>query len=115
MVLSDVATGSAVAHFLDGYVGTHNSTGHQGAYLDSATAAEMQACGWRVLGSEMVDFHWVFASRSALANFCIQLFDLRASDLDATCASIESCLGIAELADGQVGMPWSLMTIVASK
>ena len=56
-VLSDVAEGSPVAAFLDGFIGAHNSTGHVGNYLGEDTLTELDACGWSVKTREQVDFH----------------------------------------------------------
>ncbi len=113
-VLSDVTEGSRVARFLDGFVGSHNSTGHDGIYLGRHTLAELDACGWSVASCEQVDFHWVFPDAETMVAFCQRLFDLR-SPFDVTRAAIEEQLGIDRLALDQVGMRWSLMTIVANR
>lgn len=115
LVVSDVATGSAVAHFLDGYVGAHNSTGHEGVYLGEGTLAELGAAGWSVESHRIQDFHWVFPDRGAMAAFCHELFDLRTSTVADTQAAIETQLGVTDLPNGTVGMAWSLLTISAGK
>lgn len=113
-VLSDVAEGSSVALFLDEYVGAYNSTGHEGFYLNEQTLLELEACGWSVSSYEQVDFHWIFSDRRAMADFCTQLFDLVCS-LDVTSAAIEHRLGVDCVLGQQVGMRWSLMTVVAQR
>lgn len=113
LVVSDVATGSTVAQFLDGYVGAHNSTGHEGVFLDEHTLQELRQTGWAIESSVIRDFHWVFSDRYAMADFCHGLFDLRTSSVADTQAAIETQLGITALAEGGVGMHWALMTIVA--
>ena len=115
LVLSDVASGTPVARFLDDFVGVHNSTGHEGVYLDDRTLIELSGARWQVRSQEMVDFHWVFASYRAMADFCQTLFDICKADSQKIIREIETILGIDELSDGSIGMRWSLMTIVAEK
>lgn len=115
LVLSDVCRDSPVARFLDGFIGDHNSTGHEGIYLDHQTAQQLQAAGWHVLSCRQNHFHWRFEDRAAMAAFCQQLFDLRAVNHARIVAAIEQELGVSERADGLVGMHWSLQTLVARK
>jgi SAM-dependent methyltransferase len=111
LVIADVAAESAVAGFLDGYIGAHNSTGHEGEFLNEQTLDELQQAGWSGAHYDIRDFHWVFHNRYDMASFCHKLFDLRTSTLANTQAEIEAQLGVDDLADG-IGMRWSLMTII---
>jgi len=113
LVVSDVAEGSAVALFLDGYVGANNSTGHEGMFLSDQTQREMHEVGWSVEQAELCHFHWQFADRDTMAAFCHHLFDLRTSSQADTREAIESQLGVVQIKSGLVGMCWSLMTITA--
>lgn len=113
-VLSDVEQGSAVAHFLDGFVGAHNSTGHEGRYLGDHTLADLQATGWQITTCERQDFHWTFADRAELGQFAFHLFDLCQSTPQAVADAIEAALGVIELPNGQTGMNWSLLTIACT-
>ena len=115
LVVSDVATDSAVARFLEGYVGPHNSNGHQGGFLDGHTLVELRDAGWSVHRHDVQNFCWVFPDRAVMAAFCHELFDLRSSSMADTRVAIETQLGVKQLSSGQVGMDWSLMTIVAQK
>jgi SAM-dependent methyltransferase len=112
-VVSDVASGSAVANFLDGYVGAHNSTGHEGIFLDEGTITELKQTGWNIVSIQQNDFHWVFEDRAAMAAFCHNLFDIRKATIEQTLSSIEQELGVDPMPDGRIGMRWSLMTIIA--
>lgn len=88
LVVSDVAQDSAVARFLDEFVGLHNSTGHQGFFLSQQTLDELQAAQWQLQSVEERHFHWLFDDRVQMAQFCHQLFDLVACDIDHTGAAI---------------------------
>ncbi|MEY5098417.1 MAG: hypothetical protein RJA36_1136 [Pseudomonadota bacterium] len=113
LVLSDVAAASPVACFLDGFVGAHNSTGHEGVFLGGSTLAELAETGWTVQSAEQVDFHWVFDSARDMAAFCTELFDLRHASPEQTEDAIRAGLGLRELDARRTGMNWSLMTVVA--
>jgi SAM-dependent methyltransferase len=113
LALSDVAEGSAVARFLDDFIGAHNSTGHEGIYLTQNTVRDLEESGWRARSAESVDFHWVFADRRAMGEFCHALFDVRTIDAEEVADGIERILGVDPLPEGGIGMRWSLMTVVA--
>jgi SAM-dependent methyltransferase len=115
LVVSDVATGSPEAQFLDGYVGANNRTGHEGAFLDESTLEALYETGWVVENSSLRNFHWIFADRVDMAAFCHELFDLHTARVADTWFAIETQLGVADLPSGQVGMNWALQTIVAVK
>lgn len=114
LLLSDVASGSAVARFLDSYVGAYNSTGHEGIYLDEKTLQELSSTGWHTELCEVVDFPWVFPDTRAMADFCHQLFDVQRSTPAQTEEAIMQHLGISNTPEG-VGIQWSLMTIRARR
>lgn len=111
-VLSDVAGGSNIASFLDGFVGANNSTGHEGAFLGQSTLTELEDSGWRILSSDVVKFHWVFDRIGDIGNFCCDLFDIRKASPAEVEGVLFSELGLDNLIDGNFGMRWSLMTIV---
>jgi len=113
LVVSDVRSGSAVAVFLDGYVGKHNSTGHEGLFLDEQIFDDLRDAGWVTEASSIEHFHWLFDDTREMAAFCNQLFDLRTASLAETEAAIAAGPGVTVLADGTMGMNWSLMTIAA--
>lgn len=114
-VLSDVAAASPVARFLDGYVGDHNSTGHEGVFLDDHTLVQLRQSGWKVRAVEQVDLHWVFQDEGTMGAFCNELFDLRDASADDTGRAIRAGLGMTELGAQGVGMHWSLLTITAER
>lgn len=111
--LSDVAEDSKVAHFLDDFVGRWNSTGHEGIYLGRSTIEELGDAGWQVETQGVNDFLWCFANRQEMGLFCGKLFDIGGIAVDGIIEAIETMLGTQQLANGGVGMRWSLMTVVS--
>jgi SAM-dependent methyltransferase len=115
-VLSDAQQGSAVALFLDGFVAAHNSTGHEGLYLDRLqTPQDLRDVGFEGVSGEPVDYHWRADSLEQLVDFCACLFDVRKATAPAMRAALSNELGIDYFQNGQVGLRWSLLTCVATK
>ena len=116
LVISDVAECSSTARFLDGFVGDHNSTGHEGAFLSAQTTDELREAGWYVESANLNSFCWCFADVSEMADFTRHLFDVvRVPDDETMLRAIDKDLGIMEMSPGVVGMRWELMTIVCSR
>jgi len=115
LVVSDVQENSPVATFLDGFVGAHNSTGHEGVFLSVTTLDELKESDWQFISQELVPFHWQFDTEEAMATFCHDLFDLRSASVAETAEAIRQQLGVVALPEGGVGMCWQLMTLVAEK
>ncbi|WP_157264321.1 hypothetical protein [Azohydromonas aeria] len=113
--LSDVAEASAVACFLDGFVGRCNSTGHQGRFLGQHTLRALRETGWDTQSHEHVSFHWAFDDRAARDGFCRDLFDLCRCAPGEAARAAEAMLGTERLPDGRLGLRWQLMTIVARR
>lgn len=114
LVLSDVAAGSPPALFLDDYVGTFNSTGHDGIFLDEQILQDFDSTGWDVELHEPVDLLWHFPDTAVMAQFCHRLFDLQRSTPADTEAAIARMLGFEATAEG-LGMHWALTTIRARR
>jgi len=116
LVLSDVAAGSATARFLDGFVGDHNSTGHDGTFLSDHTLDELQTAGWLIDTVREVPMLWRFANRTELADFTRHLFDIVHAPSDRTIIdAVRDGPGLVDLPGGGAGMAWSLMTVTCTR
>jgi len=115
MIVSDVMEKSDVALFLDDFIGNHNSTGHEGIYLNANTEKEIQAAGWVVENVSKNDFAWKFDSTKSMILFCKKLFDLPNTSDEVVLEAIHQYLGMMDCPDGSIGMHWQLLTITASK
>jgi SAM-dependent methyltransferase len=107
-VLADVEAASPVARFLDGFVGRHNSTGHEGHYLGEPTLAALAAAGLEVTRSVTERYCWWFDERRQAGDFCRLLFDVRGLDADAVADAVEEYLGFDRHGD-RIGMQWELL------
>lgn len=111
-VIAEVASGSAVAQFLNGFVDRFNSGGHQGTFADERYTQMLQAQGLQVTHDAHVCYHWPFASRDAMGDCLQRMFGIDLASPSQIVQAVESELGIEPLADGRVGMCWSLRTWV---
>lgn len=114
LVLADVWAGSAVAAFLDDFVGAYNSTGHEGCYLGEHTADELRDAGWHPGRPERVALRWHFPDHAALGHFCQALFDLRGISRGAVIDNADRILGIRRHARG-VALEWELACVTARR
>jgi SAM-dependent methyltransferase len=107
-VLADAHRSSAVARFLDEFVGQYNSTGHEGDYLDDTIVDDLRSAGFDVSDARRTAYCWWFADRRQMAEFCHLLFDIRGVDHGTVVDAIEHYLGVTQR-NGAVGMNWELL------
>lgn len=103
--IADVAEGSPLCEFLDGFVGRYNRTGHRGVYLPTASS-EYARLG-TLLRLEEVDCPWEFADLPSLLAFCSGLFGLQDCPEDALARAIER-VGVSSYPGG-VRLHWRLL------
>ena len=113
-VLADVHAGSRVARFLDEYVGSHNSTGHEGRYLDERSSGDLQSSGFEVVTTRRVNYCWWFAGRQEMGAFCRLLFDMQGVQDNEVADEIEEYLGLSAR-DGQLGLNWELLLVLCRR
>lgn len=113
-VLSDVAEGSAVARFLDEFVGSHNQTGHEGFYLGETLVSELAESGLDPVSDSLREIAWRAPDAESLASFCIGLFSLRDVTPELFLRTAENRLGLARDAGGVV-LRWQLRTVVSRR
>src|SRR5690554_6300970 len=112
LMLADVHEGSAVARFLDNFVGSNNSTGHEGSYLGPHTLEDLRASGWNIVRAQRMTYPWRFDSKESLGRFCHQLFDLRRCGWEETLRAAQQGPGVAASGDGWQ-LNWELYFILA--
>lgn len=114
LVVADVAADSAVASFLDDYVGKHNGIGHVGRYLPPDMERRARDTGY--VDVRIVDgaYHWWFPDEEALGRFCIALFGLERVAPSHVIEAARRTLGFDAAPDGGVGLRWGLRAVVAS-
>jgi SAM-dependent methyltransferase len=115
LAIAEVAAGTAVAGFLNGFVDRHNSLGHRGVFLDEGFANVLAEAGFRVAHDAEARYHWRFASRPSLADCLRLMFGIDRASPEEIADTVERELGIDVLPNGWLGMRWSLRNLLAIK
>jgi len=110
LCVGDVAKGSNIALFLDGFVGLHNGMGHSGAYLEPEAAVYEAIAGEnaQLVRCELAPCRWHFHNAADLTNFCRSLFGLIDVSDDLILDKLNELIGIESAADGVV-LNWELL------
>jgi SAM-dependent methyltransferase len=106
--LADVADGSTLARFLDGFVGRFNITGHEGRYLPKDESFFSAIGKLRRFGE--FPCPWRFASEAAMLDFCGSLFGLVDCPPAELRAALADLVGF-EAEGGGVRLDWRLLYV----
>lgn len=106
--LADVAAGSPLCDFLDGFVGLYNVTGHAGRYLP-ADPAYFLGLG-KVVRCEQVECPWRFADEQEMLEFCDALFGLVDCPKSELRAALHELIGVRG-GDRSVVLAWRLLYV----
>lgn len=122
VVLADVAEGTAVAEFLNGFVDRYNPLGHAGRFLAAHDQAALHEVGFSKITCEDVHYAWQFRDPEHVTGFCLDLFGLdRVGAAGALCRTLERELGLhsgaGDRSSGSNGwrLPWSLRYLTGTK
>ena len=104
--VADVAAGSTLTRFLDGFVGRFNITGHEGMYLPKDESFFSAIGKLRRFGE--LPCPWRFASEAAMLDFCGSLFGLVDCPPAELRAALADLVGF-EAEAGGVRLDWRLL------
>jgi hypothetical protein len=108
LAFGEVALGSKVHDFLDGFVNSHTRTGHVGLYVDKDFVQVLEQTGFEETSSELRDCHWIFDSYDSAFFYITNLFDLQEVEKDSLLATLQNQLGLRE-ESGKIVLPWELL------
>jgi SAM-dependent methyltransferase len=106
--LADVARGSGVARFLDGFVGRYNVTGHEGSYL-AADPAWFAKLGSVIRLGELA-CPWHFTDEARMLEFCAGLFGVIDCPPTALREALGDLVGFRHV-EGEVVVDWRLLYV----
>lgn len=116
VVIADVAEGTPVAGFLNGFVDRYNTLGHDGRFIDVADEAALHAAGFGEFTSVDVRYFWHFHDLEHVESFCGDLFGLdRVGAASALRRTLQNDLGLQCDAGDGWRLPWSLRYLIAWK
>ena len=113
-VLADASEGSATANFLDGWMGKHNSMGHNGWYFDKTTEQSLLDNSFQITGIADKNYHWCFDTKQQAAQYCKLMFGIDLASESDIEKALGSLLGFSSLKD-RVGLNWQLRFINCTK
>jgi SAM-dependent methyltransferase len=111
VVVADAAEDTPPARFLNGFVDRNNPMGHQGRFLDGATAPALEAVGLAVVADEVIEVPWLFDRSDEAADFCGNLFGIATAGEQAILAALADEIGFTR-ANGQLLLNWQLRRIL---
>ena len=106
--VADVAAGTGLARFLDGFVGRYNETGHEGRYLDPDRLPLTGALRAGVVRAVELDCPWLFVDETQMLDFCTDLFGLADCPAAALLDALDRDVGVERRPDG-VALRWRLL------
>jgi hypothetical protein len=104
--VADVAEGSRVGAFLNGFVDAANPMGHDGIFLPSGRSRYPQA--WNITRLEVCPCPWHFSSVAEMARFCKLMFGLNPDCDDGLVRALQETVGFVQTEKGPV-LNWELL------
>lgn len=115
LVVMDVAAGSAVGRFLNGFVDRWNSQGHRGDFIDQADERALSETGFIQVERLNCEYDWLATDEQQMASFMLELFGLdRQPDVHVLAAELAAGLD-AGYRCGGYRVPWALTALRARK
>lgn len=112
-VMADVAEGTGPARFLNGFVDRHSPQGHDGRFLDGATAALVEQAGLAVTDDRLVKVPWLFDSREDAGRFCEKLFGVEGVPWSRIAEAMDEDIGFTS-EPGGLRLKWVLRRITCA-
>jgi SAM-dependent methyltransferase len=113
-IIADAGENSGVARFLNGFVHEHSEEGHEGIFINPATRAELEECGFKVTFMQPIAYPWKFDSIHDMTEYCRLMFGITRATPAEIEKAIRALLGIKN-ENGIWQMGWKLLFIVAEK
>jgi SAM-dependent methyltransferase len=113
VVMADVAEGTGPARFLNGFVDRNSPQGHDGRFLDGATAPLVEQAGLAVMDDQLVEVPWLFGSREDAGRFCENLFGVQGIPWAGVADAMDEDIGFGSDARG-LRLKWVLRRITCT-
>lgn len=114
IVVADVAMGTKVGEFLNGFVDEFTPNGHDGLFFEPSEFTKLlNDTGFEMKEDELCQVPWVFADERSMVHFCKSLFSIEQADESAILAALEK-VGVLSI-EGTVLLEWELQYAVGRK
>lgn len=112
-VMADVGEGTGPARFLNGFVDRNSPQGHDGRFLDGATAGLVEQAGLAVIEDRLLEVPWLFGQREDAGRFCEKLFGVEGVPWDGIAEAMDEDIGF-DLDAGGLRLKWTLRRIICA-
>jgi ubiquinone/menaquinone biosynthesis C-methylase UbiE len=112
LCILEVPVGSITDRFLNGFVDSYSSMGHEGRFVDDSFRKDLVAAGFRIETDELCQYTWDFSGEAEMIEFSGLLFGLDKASPETVLEGLNNILGVVSDGDG-CRMNWELQLIVA--
>lgn len=113
LIIGDVQDASKEAIWLNDFVNTYNSSGHNGLFWSEADRNLLEQNGFAV-DIQLKTYPWVFDTKHAMVDFCTHLFGLDKATYEEVYNGIETYLQPKYIND-KYFIEWHLLYFIATK
>lgn len=113
LCILDVPVGAITDRFLNGFVDSHNSMGHEGRFVDGGFRTDLVAAGFRIETDELCRYTWDFSGEAEMIEFIRLMFWLDKATPETVLEGVKDILGVVGDGDG-CKMNWELQRIIAT-
>lgn len=113
LCILEVPVGAATDRFLNGFVDSYNSCGHDGRFVDDEFRADLVAAGFRIESDELRRYSWDFSGETEMVDYLKLMFWLDKATPEIILKGVKDMLGVTAGKDG-CKMNWELQRIMAT-
>ena len=107
LCMADVREGSSTDDFLNIFVDQHNSSGHEGVFINNDFRQQVKTAGFDIVLDKPFSYSWEFSSKEEMAKYCILLFGIDLASADEVLDGIEKHIGYEEI-NSRCYLNWEL-------
>lgn len=112
--IADVEKGTLIDGFLNTFVDSHNSMGHEGLFIDSDFRECLQKTGFEINEDRQINYTWNFDDTEQMVDYCRLMFGLDRAEPEQVLNGISAYQGYSKN-NGQCHMNWGLRFIQCTK
>ena len=113
LCILEVAAGSITDRFLNGFVHSHNSMGHEGRFVDDGFRNDLELAGWQIQKDQLCRYTWDFPDEAGMVDFMRLMFGLDRAEPGQVSEGVDRILGMVH-DEGGTKVNWELQLLVAT-
>jgi ubiquinone/menaquinone biosynthesis C-methylase UbiE len=113
LCILEVPVGAATDRFLNEFVHSYNSMGHEGRFVDDEFRTDLATAGFCIQADELCRYTWDFSAEAEMIEFARLMFWLDKANNSTISRGVKDILGVIEDRDGWK-MNWEMQRIIAT-